>query len=60
PRSTNMVRVNRLAVAVIALGGAVLLWRGDAAGTYVLPVGILMTFLAVGANAWVLLIEINR
>jgi hypothetical protein len=38
----------------------VILWRGDAKGIYLLPPGILLTFVAVGANAWVLLIEINR
>jgi modulator of FtsH protease len=59
-RSARMVLCNRLSVAVIALGGAVVLWRGDLQGLYLLPVGILMTFAAVGANAWVLLIEINR
>jgi modulator of FtsH protease len=59
-RSAQMVAVNRFAVTVIALAGAVLLCRGDAAGIYLLPPGILLTFVAVGANAWVLLIEINR
>jgi hypothetical protein len=58
--SARMVLCNRLSVAVIALGGGVLLWRGDLQGLYLLPVGILMNFTAVGANAWVLLIEINR
>jgi hypothetical protein len=59
-RSMQMVQTNRVAVLVITLGGAVLLWRGDFDGLYLLPVGILMTFAAVGFNAWVLLIEINR
>jgi hypothetical protein len=59
-RSRQMVAVNRVAVLVITAGGAVLLWRADLTGLYLLPVGILMTFAAVGANAWVLLIEINR
>jgi len=35
-------------------------WRGDAIGLYILPAGILMMFGAIGGNAWVLLIEINR
>jgi hypothetical protein len=60
PRSTQMVWVNRVAMAVIALAGVVILCRGDGAGFYVLAVGILLTFIAAGANAWVLLIEINR
>jgi hypothetical protein len=47
-------------VALIALGGFVVLWRGDGAGFYLVAVGILLTFIAAGANAWVLLIEINR
>jgi len=58
--SIVQVWANRAAMAVIALAGLVLLWRGDAIGLYVLPTGILMTFVAVAASAWVLLIEINR
>jgi modulator of FtsH protease len=60
PQSSQMVRVNRVAVAVIALGGFVVLWRDDGTGFYIVAAGILVTFIAVGANAWVLLIEINR
>ncbi len=60
PRSLRMVWLNRIVVATVALGGFVLLWRGDGLGLYLLPPGILLTFGAVGANAWVLLIEINR
>jgi cation transport ATPase len=56
----KMVATNRLAVAVIALAGLVMLWRGDSVGIYLLPAGILMSFFAAGASAWVLLIEINR
>ena len=59
-RSLQMVACNRAAVLVIAAAGGVLVWRADLAGLYLLPLGILMTFAAVGANAWVLLIEINR
>jgi hypothetical protein len=59
-RSGRMILINRLAVLVIAAAGAVLIWRGDLEGLYLLPVGILMIFVAVGINAWVLLIEINR
>jgi hypothetical protein len=60
-RATSlMVALNRLAVSLIALAGMVLLWRGDGSGIYLLPPGILLSFLAAGANAWVLLIEINR
>ena len=59
-RAMQMVWTNRVVVLVITVAGAVLLWRGDLDGLYLLPVGILMTFAAVGANAWVLLIEINR
>ncbi len=60
PRSNQMVRVNRPAMALLALAGFVILCRGDAAGFYVLAAGILLTFVATGASAWVLLIEINR
>jgi hypothetical protein len=59
-QSGRMVAGNRAAVLVITLAGAVLLWRGDLVGLYLLPLGILMTFFAVGINSWVLLIEINR
>jgi modulator of FtsH protease len=59
-RSIHLVRGNRLAVAIIGLAGAVLLWRGDGTGVYILPLGIFLSFFAVGCNAWVLLIEINR
>lgn len=58
--SSWMVAVNRFAMFVIVVAGLVLVWRGDGVGLYLLPPGILLTFLAVGANAWVLLIEINR
>ena len=60
PQSMRMVTLNRIAVATIALAGAVLLCRGDAVGMYLLPAGILLSFLAAGFNSWVLLIEINR
>jgi hypothetical protein len=59
-RSMVQVWANRAAVVVIALGGLVLAWRGDGLGLYILPPGILLTFVAVAASAWVLLIEINR
>jgi modulator of FtsH protease len=59
-RSMIQVWMNRAALSATALGGLVLAWRGDQVGLYILPVGILMTFVAVAASAWVLLIEINR
>jgi cation transport ATPase len=59
-RSRQMVAINRTAVTVIALAGLALLWRGDTIGLYLLPAGILLSFFAAGASAWVLLIEINR
>jgi len=59
-KSVQQVRANRAAVALIVLAGLALVWRGDAAALYLLPPGILLTFIAVAANAWVLLIEINR
>lgn len=60
PVTLRMVRLNRVAVGTIGLAGAVLIWRADVAGMYLLPPGILLSFLAAGANSWVLLIEINR
>jgi len=56
----KMVVVNRCAMAAVALAGLIMLLRGDNAGLYLLPPGILLSFFAAGANAWVLLIEINR
>jgi hypothetical protein len=58
--SVKLVMTNRAAVATIAIAGLVLLWRGDIDGIYLLPFGILLSFFAAGASAWVLLIEINR
>ena len=58
--SLRMVMFSRGALAVIVLAGAVLAARGDEMGLYILPAGVLAVFLAVGLNAWVLLIEINR
>jgi hypothetical protein len=60
PATMRMVWTSRLAVAVIVLAGVVLLWRGDGLGLYLLPPGVLLSFFAAGANAWVLLVEINR
>jgi len=59
-QSSRMVAINRLAIVLIAIAGGVLACRGDGIGLYFLPPGILLTFIASGANAWVLLIEINR
>jgi hypothetical protein len=58
--SLTLVAVNRLAVTVVALAGLTLLSRGDDAGLYLLPAGILLSFFAASAGAWVLLVEINR
>ncbi len=59
-RARRIVYVNRIAEGLIVLGGLVMMWRGDEIGLYLLPPGFILTFLAVGMNAWVLLIEINR
>jgi hypothetical protein len=59
-RSMVQVWANRAALGVIALAGLVQVLRGDMVGVYILPLGILLTFVAVAASAWVLLIEINR
>jgi modulator of FtsH protease len=59
-RTRQMVWVNRAVMAAIAAAGLVMLSRGDGAGLYLLAAGILLTFVVVGASAWVLLIEINR
>lgn len=59
-RTTQMVQFSRLAVTLVALAGLTVLARGDDAGFYLLVPGFLLSFCAAGANAWVLLIEINR
>jgi hypothetical protein len=58
--TSRIVRINRLAVGLITLAGIVITWRGDDRGLYLLPPGILLSFLAAMVNTWVLLIEINR
>ncbi len=50
---------NQASVGILAVSGLVMMWRGGV-GLYLQPVGILLTFLLAMANAWVLLIEINR
>jgi hypothetical protein len=59
-RAMRMVWINRLAIGIIAGAGLALIWWDDTTGLYMLAPGILLTFAAAGANAWVLLIEINR
>jgi hypothetical protein len=60
PKSRQMIWFTRLAIGVTLLAGLVVVARGDDAGIYLLPIGILLSFAAAGANAWVLLIEISR
>jgi modulator of FtsH protease len=60
PRSSNMVWANRAAMMVEGVGGALILGRGDGLGVYFLAGGLLLIFAMAAANAWVLLIEINR
>jgi len=59
-RSRRMVLLNRTAVLLIALGGLLTIFRNDTSGFYELVPGILLSFIAAGLNAWVLLIEIHR
>lgn len=59
-RSRRMTQLNRLAVGLITVSGAALFIHGELRALYVLPAGILLTFVAAGINAWVLMIEINR
>jgi len=59
-RAVNLVAGNLVSVSVIGLGGIVLVATGDGVGFYFIPPGMLLTFFSVAANAWVLLIEINR
>jgi hypothetical protein len=59
-RAARMAWLNRTAIALILIGGLALAVLGRAWALYFLPPGILLVFAAVGLNAWVLLIEINR
>ncbi len=61
-RSTTlrMFILSHVATWLIIAAAATLLWRGDWNGLYVLPAGMLLSFITSGMNAWVLLIEINR
>jgi hypothetical protein len=56
----KMVATNHMAVALIALARLTILCRGDEIWIYLLPVAILLSFLAVGTSAWVLPVEIDR
>ena len=60
PRTLFLVRGTRAAVGVIALAGAIMLVSDDVDAMYLLVPGILGTFVAALASAWVLLVEINR
>ena len=59
-RAYRMVLLNRLATSLIAIAGLLVVWRNDTTGLYVLVPGVLLSFIAAGLNAWVLLIEIHR
>jgi hypothetical protein len=56
----RMFILSHVATWFIIVAAATLLWRGDWIGLYVLPAGMLLSFITSGMNAWVLLIEINR
>jgi hypothetical protein len=58
--TARMIWFNRLAITLIGAGGLTMVILGQERALYILPLGILLVFVAVGANAWVLLIEINR
>ena len=59
-RTKILAALNLLSIGLIAAAGLVILLTGDETGLYILPTAILMSFANVGANAWVLLIEISR
>jgi modulator of FtsH protease len=56
----RMFILSHVATWFVIAAAATLLWRGDWIGLYVLPAGMLLSFITSGMNAWVLLIEINR
>jgi len=59
-RALSLTWMNRVAVGLIVSGGAFLLITGDARSLYLVPLGVLLSFIAAGLSAWILLIEINR
>ncbi len=59
-RALRLTWMNRVAVGAITAGGALLLITDDLISLYIVPPGILLTFVAAGLSAWILLIEINR
>lgn len=59
-RALRLTWMNRVAVGLIASGGALLLITDDARSLYLIPLGVLLSFIATGLSAWILLIEINR
>ena len=59
-RARRLTWMSPLAVGAITFGGACLALSGDLRSLYVVPLGVLLCFVAAGTNAWVLLIEINR
>jgi modulator of FtsH protease len=59
-RSRWMVRMNRLAVLLIATGGISIASLSADIGLRVLAFGILLTFWTAAMSSWVLLVEINR
>jgi hypothetical protein len=52
--------INVVAIAVFAVAGLAIVATANPVWLYLLPIGVLVTFFAVGSNAWVLLVEINR
>jgi hypothetical protein len=58
--SVRMIWFNGAEIAIIGVGEFALVVFGQERALYILPSGILLVFVAVGINVWVLLIEINR
>jgi cation transport ATPase len=58
--TATMMAISLFAVSLIAFAGLIMVWSGEDWALYLLGSGMLLSFIAAGANAWVLLIEINR
>jgi modulator of FtsH protease len=52
--------MNLASAAVFLAVGLAIVASGDPLWLYLLPIGVVLSFFAVGSNAWVLLVEINR
>jgi hypothetical protein len=59
-RTMQVAALSRVALVAIAAGGLFTAATADPSYLRIVAAGVLLSFLAAAANAWVLLVEINR